>query len=239
MDVALYRTQMVSGAGLRSAYHKPLLTTWAESFIFSGFSALLLLVANRFPHYWYFSFFALVPFLLRAIKSAPSESFRLGFLLGLSFFGALAVDSLSITPLPAIIKLLSGTALFAIFGWAVGLARKHWGFNPSIVAVFWVGLEMALVKLGFVSGLLGETGLSHPFLHGLAGLFGFLAVSAIIVLLNSLLVLAIVKTLEMTRPRGKMTAEDEKTWNFFFTRHLFTEKVYVVPEGRAPPGINL
>jgi apolipoprotein N-acyltransferase len=214
---------------------KPPLATWAESFIFAGSSALLLLVANLFPHWWYFSFFALTPFLYRIIKAAPGESLRLGFLFGLSFFAASAVNSLFTAPLVSVLKLISGTALFALFGWSVGWARERWGFNPSIVAVLWVGLEMGLVKLGFAGGLLGEAGFSNPFLHGLVGLFGFLAASAIIVLLNSLLVLVVVKTLEKTRPRRKTVAEDERTWDLFFTRNLVAEKIYLVPEGRAPP----
>ena len=214
---------------------KPLLAAWAESFIFAGSSALLLLVANLFPQYWYFSFFALIPFLYKIIKASPSESLRLGLLFGFSFFSATLTDSFVISPLPSVLKLISGTALFTLFGWTVGWARQKWGFNPSIVALLWMGLEIGLIKFGFVGGLFGEAEFSHPFLHGMVGLLGFLVVSALIVLLNSLLVLAIVETIELTRPKRTTVQEEEKKWDFFFTRNLFTEKVYVVPEGRAPP----
>jgi len=94
---------------------------------------------------------------------------------------------------------------------------------------------MGLMKLGFVGGLLGEAGLSHSFFGGLVALFGFLAVSAIIVLLNSLLVLAIVKTLQVTRPRGRAVQEDERISDLFSTSGLFAQRVYLIPEGRAPP----
>ena len=212
-----------------------ILTTWAKSFIFAGSSALLLLLANFFPHYWYLSFFALVPFLFRIIKATPNESLRLGFLFGISFFAVSVTDSLPISPIPTLLKLLLGTGLFALFGWTVGWARKRWGFYPSIVAVLWVGLEIGLTKLGFIGGVLGKAELSNPFLHGLAGLFGFIIVSAIIVLLNSLLILAIVKTLELTRPRSKTTQEASRKWDIILTLSLFSEKVYLVPDGRAPP----
>ncbi|NIM97369.1 MAG: hypothetical protein GTO24_04575 [candidate division Zixibacteria bacterium] len=193
---------------------KPLLAFWAESFIFAGSSAILLLIANLFSSCWYFSFFALAPFLYRIIKAAPIESLRLGSLLGLSFFGALAVNSLTANPFASVVKLLSGTALFALFGWSVGLARHRFGFNLSIVAVLWVGVESGLLKLGFVSGIFGKGGLSHSSLHGLVGLFGFLAVSAIIVLLNSLLVLAIVRTLEARRAGGGLLPKAEVEGGF-------------------------
>lgn len=212
------------------------LAVWAESFIFAGGSALLLLIANLLPHYWHFSLFALTPFLFRIIKSTPAESLRLAFLLGLSFFGAWTVNSLVNSPLVSSLKLLSGTALFALFGWSVGWARQRWGFNPSLVAVLWVGLEIGVVKLGFSGGVLGEAEFSHPFLCSLIGLFGFLAVSAVIVLLNALLVLAFTKTLERASSSKIAAAGDDETKVFFsITRNLFSGKFYLVPEGRAPP----
>jgi apolipoprotein N-acyltransferase len=220
---------------LDPACGKPSLVTWAESFIFAGTSALLLLIANLFPDYWYFSFFGLTPFLYRIIKASASESLRLGLLFGLSFFGVSVVNSPMVSSLRPLLMLLCGTGLFALFGWAVGWARKHWGFNPSIVALLWVGLEIGLAKLGFVDGIFGKAEFSHPFFSGLVTLFGFLTVSAIIVLFNSLLVLLFVKTLEVTRPRGKVVQEEEKIWNLLFTPGAFSRKVYLVPEGRAPP----
>ena len=226
---------------------KPLLVTWAESFIFAGSSALLLLLANLFPEYWYVSFFALTPFLYRIIKATPSESLRLGFLFGFSFFGVSVINSPMSSPfLPSVLKLLSGTGLFALFGWTVGCARKRWGFNPLIVALLWVGLEMGLVKLGMnqngsylgiVSGSTSLTTFSHPFFGGLVALFGLLTVSAIIVLLNSLLVLVILKTLAIKRPRGKTVQEDKRTWGVLSTPGFFPRKIYLVPQGRAPPNI--
>lgn len=99
-----------------------------------------------------------------------------------------------------------------------------------------MGLELGLIKLGFVGVvLLGKVECSQPFLHGLVSLFGFLTVSAIVVLLNSLLVLVIVKTLELTKPKGKAITEEEKEWGFFLLLKILAQKVYLVPEGRAPP----
>jgi len=216
---------------------KPLLVSWAESFIFAGSSALLLLIANLFPEYWYVSFFALTPFLFRIIKATPSESLRLGFLFGFSFFAVSVIHFPVVSPYSSLLKLLSGTGLFALFGWTVGWARHRWGFNPSIVALLWVGLEIGLVKLGFVTGLLGEGEFSDPFFGGLVALFGFITVSAIVVLFNSLLVLLLLKTLEVTRPRGRTVQEDERIWDLFSIPGFITQKIYLVPEGRAPPYI--
>jgi hypothetical protein len=234
---AHHRRISYSPVGSDGFSSKSLLVTWAESFIFAGSSAVLLLLVNLFPQYWYVSFFALTPFLFRIIKAAPAESLRLGFLFGLSFFAVSIIDSPLGYPVPPLLKLLCGTALFALFGWSVGWARHRWGFNPAIVALAWVGLEVGLASLGLVRGLLGETGLSHPFFGGLFALFGFLSVSAIIVLLNSLLVLLILKTLSLKIPRGKIVQEDERRTDLFSAPWFFTERAYLVPEGRAPPYI--
>jgi apolipoprotein N-acyltransferase len=219
-------------------FKSSLLATWAESFVIAGSSALLLLIANLHPHYWYFSFFALTPFLYRIIKATPAESLRLGFLLGISYFGVSSINLIPVSPSSCVYKLLLGTGLFASFGWAVGWARKHWGFYPSIVAVLWIGLELGLMKFGFTGGLLVPTEYSNPFLRGLVGLFGFLIVSAIIVLLNSILILAIVKTLEAIKPKGNTFKKVKRRWLLSFSPNLSAKKVYVVPEGRAPPIIS-
>jgi apolipoprotein N-acyltransferase len=235
-----HRRIVVSAAGSGgSSSNKPSLVTWAESFIFAGISALLLLMVNLFPQYWCVSFFALTPFIYRIIKATPGESLRLGFLFGLSFFAVSIIDSPLGYPIPPLLKLLCGTGLFALFGWSVGWARHRWGFNPAIVALLWVGLEIGLVRLGLVGGLLGEADLSQPFFGGLVTLFGFLGVSAIIVLLNSLLVLLILKTLSLKIPRGKIIQQEERRTDLFSASWFFTQKVYLVPEGRAPPIYDL
>jgi len=210
-------------------------SSWAESFVFAGASAILLLLANLFPEFWYFSFFALTPLLYRLIKATPGESLRLGFLFGLSYFAVSVLNSLVITPVPALIKFICGTGLFAFFGWGVGCARQRWGFNPSLVALLWVGLEIGLLKLHFVGGLLGSAEPSHSFFGGLIALFGVLAAAAIIALLNSLLVLVILKIVKITSPGKRTVKEGQRFWLSFSTPGLSTQKVYLVPEGRAPP----
>jgi apolipoprotein N-acyltransferase len=214
---------------------EPFLLRWAESFLFAGSSSLLLLIARMFPHYWFFSLFALTPFLYKIIISTPKESLRLGFLFGLSFFGASLGHSFIAAPTVCLPTLTAGTILFSLFGWAAGWARSRWGFSPFIVAVLWVGLEMGLLRFGFVDGILVESGMASPLLHGLVGLLGFLAVSALIVLLNSFLILAVLKTLERVSRRGKVSKENQSRRGAISAWSPFTEKAYLVPEDRAPP----
>lgn len=218
-----------------SAGEKSPVLEWAESFLFAGGSALLLLLARLSPHFWHLSLFALTPFLYRIITSSPQESPRLGFLLGLSFFGASLGHSLVEAPLVRLPTLVVGTFLFSLFGWAVGWLRERWGFSASVTALLWVGLETGLLRFGFAGGILVEPGFSDPLLHGLIGLLGFLAVSALIVVLDSFLILAVLKTLEMVERWREAVEKEASRWYAASGSKRTPEKTHLVPEGRAPP----
>ena len=212
-------------------------SVWAESFLYAGSSALLLLLAALFPTYWYLSSIALVPFLYRIIRAGLFEALRLGFLLGLAYFSVSSVDLLLIAPLTALLKIFGGTLVFSLFGLAVGLARRKWGFNPFVVALLWVGFEFALIKLGVVGGFFESVSLSSPFLHGLAALFGFLIVSVVIVLAASLFVLALDKVIKLAGARSRSVAPGRSSWVVDPASYFCFRQVYLVPEGRGPPSL--
>lgn len=99
--------------------------------------------------------------------------------------------------------------------------------------------------------LAGETSYLHPStslrLHsgpsalgvfdGLSILFGFLAVSFVIVLVNSLLVFAIEKTVSLAKARGQGAWENESVWDLTPIPGLFAQKVYLIPSVRSPPAL--
>lgn len=212
---------------------------FAENFLFPGSSALLLLVANLFPHYWYISFFALIPFLYRIIKLGALGSLQLGLVFGFSFFAIYKLSDFFAAPLLTGLTAALGAVLFALFGWAAARAKEKFGFNPLFIALLWVGLELCLLKLGVFSVGAGSP---RPFLietpayfHGLSVLFGFLAVSFVIVLVNSLLVFAIEKTVSLAKARGPGVWVNESVWDLAPIPGLFAQKVYFTPQTRGPP----
>jgi len=224
-----------SPVSLRRFSPRYLGVVWAESFIFAGASAFLLLIAKLSPEYWYLSLFALIPFLARAYRANAREALRLGFLLGFTFFLISGLNTLPADPFLSIARIFAGAALFAAFGGAVGWTRQRWGFNPTIVALLWVAFELSLTKLGFVSSLLGEAGFSAPFFHGLAALFGFLIISFLIVLCNSLIITAIDKAISLAKARTIKVPVGKRRWDLNSAAGLFAQKFYLVPEGRGPP----
>jgi hypothetical protein len=214
------------------------LSNLAEDFLYTGTSALLLLVANLFPGYWYFSFIALFPFLWRINKASTSEAFRLGLLLGLTFFTFWSLDAFFVAPVSTTLKIIGGTLLFALWGWAVGFAKQFFGFNPIIVSCLWVFFELGLIKLGYTSGLLTHSTPSTPFFLRLATLFGFGIISFIIVLLNSFLIKAIEYVAKVFKAQITGFSESERTWDFVEKNKLFSQKFFLIPQLRGPPVSN-
>ena len=235
--LADYRRETSSYRGPKPPGQNSGLAVWAENFLFAGSSALLLLIAGLRQDHSYLSFFALTPFLYRILRGTPGESPRLGLLLGLSFFGASSVPSLFISPAAALVRLFGGTALFALYGCGVGWARGHWGFNPSIVALLWPCLDLWLAKIGLTSEMVGNAGFSRHILHSLAGLVGLLAVSAIIVFVNSLIAPVVFKALRSIRAIPESTSEGESRSASQPGRNSTARKVFALPEERAPPRV--
>lgn len=230
--------QIRAFAGFGTGHSKetrPSKEAWCESFLFAGISALLLLLASLFTQYSFLSLIALTPFLYRISKAELSESIRLGFLLGLAFLSVTFANTLVTDTLPAILKLLYGTALFTLFSWTLWRARTAFGFNPIITALIWAGFELAAVKLGLVRGLLGNAEFSNQHLSGLVLLFGFIIVSFVIVLINSLILIAVEKAVSLAEARGTASCESGRIWDLYFSPGLFVQKFYLVPDVRGPP----
>jgi len=207
----------------------------AEDFLYAGSSALLLLGANLFPQYWLASFVALVPLLSRIIKAGAGRALRLGTYFGLSFFGVLLLDLCIISPVAGLFKIACGTALFGLFGWTVAWGRRRWGFNPLIVSLLWIGLELAVIKLGFATGLLAGAKAGHPAFHGMAALFGFLSISFLIVLLDSLIISAIDAVSTLAPARESVSLRGERKWDLLLPPGPVAFELFFVPDVRGPP----
>ena len=212
-----------------------LVSARGENFLFAGSSAFLLLVANLFPHYWSLSFFALTPFLWRLIRVDALGALQLGFLFGFSFFSIYKLPGFLTAPVLTLLTVALGSVLFAIFAWAVARAKEKLGFNPVFVALLWVLFELALLKILITTA--GENLQVHPtgFFHGLSVLFGFLAVTFLIVLVNSILVFAIEKIVSLAKARGAGSLGKIKCMGPCSHTRAFHQKVYLVLSGRSPP----
>jgi len=209
---------------------------WAEDFLYAGSSALLLVLVHLAPDLWMISFAALVPLLWGIIRADfPARALRLGFLFGISFFTVSLINSFPFAPFATLARILGGTVLLSFFGWVVAWGRRRWGFNPLVIALLWIALELGMIRLGFTRGLLGEAGAPQSLFGGMTVLFGFLSISFLIILINTVLLVA-VKTLVAPAASGtKSLFTIEQTWDVLFPAELPSLTICLNHQGRAPP----
>ena len=205
-------------------------------FLFAGASALLLLCANLFPDFWLVSSLALFPLLYRIIAAGPVRAMRLGFLFGLSFLGVSLSNLFPAAPLTSFFRICCGTTLFALFGWAVAWGRRRFGFNPLVIALLWIALELGVIRLGFSHGLLAEGRVTQPAFGGMAALFGFLSISFLIVFLNSILICAIETIASLAPVPVSVNSRGKNRWDLAFLPGPVAFRLFLVPESRGPPG---
>jgi len=215
----------------------PRAVDWAESFLYAGSSALLLLISSLYPIYWYVSCIALVPLLFRIIRASTAESLRLGFLFGLTYGSVAFAGGLLEAPVAVLQKLVSCTALLALFAWGISRTRDKLGFNPVIVALIWIAFEITLVRLGLLSSPLAESGIqSESLIHGIAVLFGFVVVSFAIVWLNATLAAFLdLCTADESRREASFGDDDSSAPVSIRTTVELLRGFYLLPSGRAPP----
>jgi hypothetical protein len=227
------KSQLISAGQGRSG---TIVLEWAGAFLFAGTAAGILLIARLFPDCWFLSLFALIPFLIKAARATALEGARLAFLLGCTFLIVLGLDRFPVDPLTTISKSAAGVAIFTVFGALLGWSRKRFRFNPAVVALLWVGIEFALIKLDVIASAFGEAEFSRRYFFGLTALFGFLIVSFLIVFVNSLLVLAVDRVVSYVRGREITVSEpSENKICIPVVCPLLSQRVNRLPSSRAPP----
>jgi len=212
-----------------------LLLEWADNFVYAGLSAALLITANLFPEYWYLDLIALIPFIYRLSKMPGTQTWKLGLLFSLCYFGVLSIDSFLIAPLSTLGQIIIAIFLFTTFTGMVGWIKKLFGFNPIFISFLWTILEYALIRLGISNGLFNEIGISAPLFGMLSTVFGFVIISFIIVLSNTILILFLGKIGEILSDANPTIPLGERGWNIWFQCEVRGENNFLIPEVRGPP----
>lgn len=163
----------------------------AEDFLYSGTSALLLLIANLFPGYWYLSFIALLPLLWQLNRVNLRRSVVLGILLASCYSLVAFISELLFSPWTFFHKLFLLSLTFSVFSIAVNRIKRYVGFNPILIATFWFALEYILTHYPSLGSILILPNSDSGFMIRFSSLFGFLMVSFGIVLINSIILMFI------------------------------------------------
>jgi len=208
---------------------------WAENFLCAGSSALLISVPHFYPELWFFSLFALVPFLWRVTRVSLKESLALGGLLAVSYaFVACSFDSWAFSG-PHLLTLVSLILLFAIYAAFVSAVKKHLGFNAIFIAALWLPIEYVISHYANLEYLFAvvpdESGLMFRF----GSLFGLLMVSFVIVIVNALILTTLGRILRALRSRDAHTITIENLVVAPSGGLLFERGWYCFPDVRDPP----
>ena len=81
--------------------------------------------------------------------------------------------------------------VIGIYGALVSATTRRIGFSPLVMAILWIGVEVALAPLGFNQGLIAATQSSSAPLAWLNSIFGYAIVAFGIVWINARLALAL------------------------------------------------
>ncbi|GAF70131.1 unnamed protein product, partial [marine sediment metagenome] len=149
--------------------------------------ALMMTAAVGQPAHAWLAWFALLPLFFVIRLWRPIHAAEGGALWGVFIF------VFSITqPAPAIAPTVQSLVLLttapAIYA-GLGATVTRWiGFNPFILGVAWMGLELALAPAGLRSGLLGAAPAQGAIMEWVGGALGYVLVAFFVVLVSASLV---------------------------------------------------
>ena len=150
-------------------------------------SAYLMAVAVGSAEHPWLAWTSLIPLFFAIRWLRPLIALGCGVLWGAGFFGfSTTVVSTEVPATWAALALL--TLVPAIYAYLGALASRRLGFNPLVLGVAWMGVELALHPLGLRAGLLGGVQAHTPFLERVASVLGYVLAAFLIALVNASLV---------------------------------------------------
>lgn len=138
------------------------------------------------PEHWWLGWVALLPLFASIRVLSPIHALLAGGLWGLSLFvSAVAATNASIAPsATSLVLLCLVPALYTFLG--ARLTRQV-GFSPYLLALGWVGVELALRPLGLRHGLLAATQGDGWIIRLVGSLAGYALVAFVVAYVNAVL----------------------------------------------------
>jgi apolipoprotein N-acyltransferase len=141
------------------------------------------------------------------------------------------------TPGPFLVKFLSLNLLFVLYGLLVHSVARHIGFNIVVIAALWLPVEYLLSHYAHLWGIFNFAGSGSVVLGRVGSLFGVLMVSFLVVLINSLILIASEHVVRALSSSGTSPSRSQRRERFVRPiRHTITKKQWVYAlSPRAPP----
>ncbi len=147
-------------------------------------SALLMAIAVGSTACSWLAWFSLLPLFLSIRVLRPVSATLAGAIWGVCFyFFSVAFAAPAISPTFQSLALLTIVpALYVCFG---ALLTRWVGFNPLLLGIGWVLVEVAIKPLGLQQGLLAGTQSQSPILHWISRLLGYAFVAFLVACVNA------------------------------------------------------
>lgn len=197
--------------------------------------ALMMTAAIESPAHAWLGWLALVPLFLVIRRSRPTVAALGGTLWGLTIF-AFSVNQPTPVITPTIQSLVSLTAIPAIYT-GLGASITRWiGFNPFILGLTWVGVELGLAPMGLPMGMLAGAPGDGTLVQWLGNAFGYVIIAFLVASAGATFV-SVVSSALVSFPRRclRVVAPDRGAVlspQTFLCFPLFTVHA---PRPRAPP----
>lgn len=151
-------------------------------------SALLMAMAVGSDEYSWFAWFGLLPLFLTIRVLSPAVAALSGMLWGGCFYLFLSAGVVSgLSLMPHSFALLAIVLMFYAY---FGVILTRWiGFNPILLGLGWILVELALTPLGLDHGLLAGTQSANSFLYRISRPLGYVFVALFVAGVNAWLVL--------------------------------------------------
>ena len=198
-------------------------------------SAYVMSLANTAGDCAWLGWFALLPFFVVIRQWRPLQAMFAGGLWGLCLYLFSVVQPGAVFT-SSIVSLLLLTAIPASYA-AGGAWLTRWiGFNPLVLGVAWMGVELALEPLGLRAGLLGGANTDSPLLHWVHQALGYVFAAFLAALVNASLV-SLLSAARLPRPlfRHLIRLEDGKATPSLRTSVCLPRYAIRPSQPRAPP----
>ncbi|MFC1475555.1 hypothetical protein ACFLQW_00960 [Candidatus Zixiibacteriota bacterium] len=149
-------------------------------------SAMLMAIAISSPDHGWMAWICLLPLFLAIQILSPLGAGIAGAFWGLCFY-IFAVIVIGGTISPSLKSLLLLTGAPAIYASGGAYLTRRLGFRPFLLALGWIGVELALIPLGLGAGLLAGTQGDSVHYHWIGRIFGYVFLAFLIAGANVLL----------------------------------------------------
>lgn len=200
-----------------------------------GVSAYCMGVAVASPDHSWVGWVALLPLFVSIRVLAPAKAMLAGAFWGLSLFVFLVTTGDStLTPGIGGLVLLAGVP--AIYAWIGARLTRQVGFSPYLLALGWMGVELALSPLGLRNGLLPGTQGKSLVIHWVGNFTGAVLVAFLVAYVSAAVLEAMSGVRVPNDPRGFTVGALDSPRRLFAQESFSVLFHFIRPvRPRAPP----